>query len=230
MGLKLLAVCGLALLMTIPALFVFFLLADRTSRAEGVVREISQLVGGRQTFLGPVIAIPYSLPAPPVASGQPPAAPATGVHVIYPVTASATAATRSEVRTRSLFSVPVYRADLRFRADFDLTGLPRELPQGATADLNRAELVLGASDARGAQADILVTLPGRKVALAPASSLASGFSLIAPGDDRAAPPGPRELTFFAAPAADLLQAGGRFQALATASFSGAQRLALLPYG
>ena len=62
MGLKLLLVCALALLMSIPALFVFAILADRTNRAEEVTQELGQLSGGPQTFLGPVLAVPYRVP------------------------------------------------------------------------------------------------------------------------------------------------------------------------
>ena len=50
-GLKLLLVCVMAVLMSIPALFVFLLLNDRTHRAEQVTEDVSQVVGGAQTFL-----------------------------------------------------------------------------------------------------------------------------------------------------------------------------------
>ena len=63
MGLKLLIVCALALVMTIPALFVDDLVDERTHRATDVVKEISSHVGGQQTFLGPTLAIPYDIPA-----------------------------------------------------------------------------------------------------------------------------------------------------------------------
>lgn len=52
MGVKLIVVCGLALLMTIPSFFVWGLVNDRTKRAEDVVKEISGHVGGPQTSLG----------------------------------------------------------------------------------------------------------------------------------------------------------------------------------
>lgn len=58
MGLKLIVVCGLALLMIIPALFVGGLVEDRTKRAADVIKEISGHVGAQQTFLGPTLAIP----------------------------------------------------------------------------------------------------------------------------------------------------------------------------
>lgn len=238
MGLKLLAVCGLALLMTIPALFVFFLIGDRTDRARQVVGEISALVGGRQTFLGPVVALPYTLPVAPVPAqpGQPgqPATVQSAVHVIYPLQAASTAATTSEVRNRSLFSVPVYRADIRMRSAFDLTGLPRDLPPGAVPDWSRAELVVGASDARGAQSDVVLSLPGRRVAAIPASTLTSlsinrsqsmnGVVSYPEGADESG------LQFFAVPAPDVLRPDARFQAEAAMTFSGAQRIAFLPHG
>src|SRR6185369_16676269 len=69
-GLKLIVVCGLALLMTIPALFVGGLIEERTSRQSSVIREIAQYVGGQQTFLGPTLAVPYTVPATENASAQ----------------------------------------------------------------------------------------------------------------------------------------------------------------
>ena len=63
MGVKLLVVCGLALVMIIPSFFVQGLLADRTSNEAEVVRDISSHVGGQQTVLGPVLAVPYIIPA-----------------------------------------------------------------------------------------------------------------------------------------------------------------------
>ena len=62
MGLKLIVVCGLALLMIIPSFFVSGLVDERTNRAADVIKEISGLVGGQQTFLGPTLAIPYHIP------------------------------------------------------------------------------------------------------------------------------------------------------------------------
>lgn len=57
-GLKFLLVCALVALMSIPALFMFALVYDRSSRADQVRAEIGEAVGGKQAFLGPVIAAP----------------------------------------------------------------------------------------------------------------------------------------------------------------------------
>src|ERR1700753_3655193 len=75
MGIKLVVICGLALLMSIPAFFVDHLVDERTSRAGSVVDEVSSRVGGQQTFLGPTLAIPYDVP-----SSTPTAQPTHGVY------------------------------------------------------------------------------------------------------------------------------------------------------
>src|SRR5258708_5181681 len=84
MGLKLLMVCALAMLMSLVALSVWAILIDRTNRAESVSDEISSLIGGPQSFAGPMLAIPYTLPAAAPVQGQPTPQPTTGVYVVFP--------------------------------------------------------------------------------------------------------------------------------------------------
>src|SRR5271169_6261010 len=115
MGIKLFIVCGLALLMAIPAFFVSGLVDDRTKRAEDVVKEISSHVGGPQTFLGPTLAIPYSVPPQ-----SPSEITRHGIYLVFPAQGSAAVKTATEERHRSLFRVPVFQADMKFDATFDL--------------------------------------------------------------------------------------------------------------
>src|SRR5580704_16955470 len=84
MGVKLIVVCGLAVSMTIPGLFVRGLVKDRTERAAEVVGQIREYAGGQQTFLGPTLAIPYksALPLPSISSQR-------GTYLIFPTAASA---------------------------------------------------------------------------------------------------------------------------------------------
>jgi inner membrane protein len=224
MGLKLLLVCALALVMSIPALFVFALLGDRTSRAEEVTREIGGLVGGPQTFLGPVIAVPYT--TPPGKAGE---APGHDTLLIFPARGDATVASRTELRQRSLFKVPVYKADLAFAAHFAIPAdVQKRAPNDATLDWSRAEFVIGASDTRGAQSDVTLTVAGRSLAVAPAV----GVDDLRPGGDTPedARLGGGGLRLFGATAAGLAQPGATFDAAAKMRFSGATRLAILAYG
>src|SRR4029077_5850050 len=101
-------VCGLALLMIIPSLFVGGLVEDRTKRASDVIKEISSHVGAQQTFLGPTLAIPYSIPPrSSVDSAK------HGMYLVFPTQASAVLKITTEERRRSLFTVPVFQADLK---------------------------------------------------------------------------------------------------------------------
>jgi len=218
MGVKLIVVCGLALLMTIPALFVGALVEDRTQRAAEVIREISGHVGGQQTFLGPTLAIPYHIP-PQSAVDQA----KRGVYLVFPVRAAASVKTATEERRRSLFKVPVFQADLKLDATFDLAGVPSAAPQAAELDWSRAEIVVGVSDARGALADAMLTADGKTSTLVPAES-ATDISMGGDQNQHI------KLTLFGTRIEGLAKPNAQFNVTSTLRFSGAQRIAVLAYG
>lgn len=222
MGPKLLLVCGLAVLMTVPALLVFLLIYDRTSRAEQVVKDVGGLVGGRQTFVGPVLAVPYTVSAPSPAQGQPAQPPSSGTYLIYPAQADVAVDSKSEVRRRSLFQVPVYRAKLEFRTRFDLAGAPRSALANATLNWERAEWIVGMSDPRGAQADIGLRVDGRPLPLAPSEVLGDI------GQAEASGPTDVRLRFFGARSGGAPTGSPAVDT--TLRFSGASRLTVLPFG
>jgi len=212
MGLKLLLVCGLALLMTIPSFFVDNVVEERTQRAKDVIGEISGRAGGQQIFLGPTLTVPYSIPS--IYKG---ASPTLGVYVVFPAKGDASVKVHTEQRHRSLFKVPVYQAELKFDATFDLTGIPAAAPAGAMLDWARAAIVIGVSDARGAQADGTLTVNDKTSTLIPAENI---------GEDNQRLP----LAYFGVKASDLAQPNATFNVTANLRFSGAQRLAVLAYG
>ena len=211
MGLKLLLVCGLALLMAIPSLFVDSVVEERTMRAKGVIEEISGRAGGQQTFLGPSLSIPYSVPSPYKG-----ASPTLGVYVVFPARGDASIKVRTEERRRSLFKVPVYQADLKFDATFDLTGVPSAAPAGAELDWTRARIVIGVSDARGALADGTLTVNGKTSTFAPAEIVADENARL-------------RLAYFDVRVSDVAKPNATFDVAANLRFSGAQRLAVLAY-
>jgi inner membrane protein len=219
MGVKLIVVCGLALVMTIPALFVESTIEDRTKRSQDVTREISQLVGGEQTFLGPTLAVPYKVPAGPASTSE-----YHGVYYIFPAQASAAVKTSTEERRRSLFKVPVFQADLKLDSTFDLTEAPNAAPAGAELDWKGAEIVAGVSDSRGALADATLTAGEKTVVMAPAQNA----SYLAFGNDEAHPS--LRLTLFGVAPGETVKPGAKFSVSCAMKFSGAQRIAVLAYG
>jgi len=218
MGMKFLIVCGLALGMSIPALFVDSLVDERTGRANEVASEISNDVGGPQTLLGPTLAIPYTIPATKDTD-----APQTGTYFISPATANATFNTITEERRRSLFRVPVFKASVRLEAAFDLTGIPTNAPAGAQLDWTRAEFIVGLSDARGALSDATLIANGKLNTLLPART-APTLSL-SPDDSKHL-----QLTLLGITAAPLAAPDAKFNVTTNLSLSGARHLAVLAYG
>jgi inner membrane protein len=218
MGVKLIVVCVLAVFATIPAIYVGGLVEERTKRAAEVVKEISRHVGGEQTFLGPTLAIPYGIQ---LQSAHDPTR--RGFYVVFPTQASSVIKTMTEERHRSLFKVPVFQADLNFDATFDLTGVPRAIPQGAELDWSRAEIVVGVSDARGALADATLTLAEKTSTLVPAG-IAQDLSVGGDQSQRIKP------TLFGASAGSVAKPNAQFAVTSVLRFSGAQRISVLAYG
>lgn len=218
-GVKLIVVCILALAMAIPAIFVGGLVDDRTTRAAEVVRQISSYNGGPQTFLGPTLVVPYrSVPGHTVPSGSP-----RELYVVFPTTGSAAVKTRTEERRRSLFRVPVFQADLSFDATFDLNRTPAAVPPGVELDWDRAEVVVGVSDARGAMEDATLQVNGKNMVLAPAQNLAD----LVIGSDES---GRLKLTLLGAGVDEAVKPNGHFRVTSVLRFSGAQRVAVLAFG
>ncbi len=212
MGLKLLLVSGLALLTTIPSLFVNSLVEERTERAKDVMQEISGRAGGQEAFLGPSLSIPFSIPPPYKGASTTP-----GVYVVFPTKGEASVRVHTQERHRSLFRVPVYEAELKFDATFDLTGVPSAAPAGAELDWTRAGIVIGVSDPRGALADGTLTANGKTITFVPAENVGE--------------PNPRlPLAYFGARVSELIQPNSAFNVTANLRFSGAQRLTVLAYG
>jgi len=203
MGLKLIVVCALAVFLAIPAVFVHALVEDRMRRGAEVTRQISARSGGQQIFLGPTLIMPLS--------GL-----ARDTYVVSAAKASAVLRTATEPRRLSLFQVPVFKADLKFDAQFDLTGVPAAVPDGARLDWNRAEIVVGVSDPRGALADATLTTGGKTTELLPVD--------IGPGL------GGSKLAFFGAPVDEIAKPDAKFSVSALLRFSGAQRVAVLAWG
>jgi inner membrane protein len=212
-GVKLIVVCGLAVAMTIPGIFVGGLLEERTSRATAVIAQISGQIGGQQTFLGPTLIVPYKTSPRP---SQP--LTARDAYIVFPASASAVLKTATEERRRSLFKVPVFRADLTFEATFDLSGTPSTTPPGVELDWGRAEMLVGVSDARGALEDATLSANGKAMVMGPAQALPE-LTIGSEG---------RKLTLLGA-RVDAGR-GSRINVTASMRFSGAQRVAVLSYG
>jgi inner membrane protein len=219
-GGKALLVCLLAVLMAIPGLFVFALVADREHRAQTVTSEVSDLQGGSQQLLGPMLVAPYFIPA-----NGPNGHEERGWYVVSPEVGTANLAVRGSSLHRGIFEVPIYETTADLTAKFGPIPAQPNLPSGAVVDWKSARVVVGFSDLRGAKSDIVgafATSTGTStVTFAPSSGVSLGVGT--PSD------GSQGFGLVTAPA-DVVVAsasGGTFKT--SLRFTGAQRLSVLPF-
>lgn len=213
-GAKAILVCALAVLMAVPMLFVWLLVLDRANRSEQVVAEISEMQGGEQRVLGPLLVAPYVIPAASENEED-----RWGWYVLSPETGSAQADTTARVLKRGIFSAPVYEATVDLEARFVPPAATPNLPLGARVDWTRAQVVIGFSDLRGGRQDPVAAIAG------PAGETRATFAP-ATGIDLGAEPGRPDFGLMAAPAGALTQ-GGVFRT--RLAFTGAGRLSVLPF-
>ncbi len=226
-GGKALLVCALAVLMAIPGLFVWALVAERQHRAETAIEAVSNLQGGPQQVLGPVLVAPYTWVDPNNKQTQ------QAWYVVSPDEGTVAVNAHTETLHRGIFDVPTYNATADITAKFSpVPAAPEDLPPGAKIDWSSAQVVVGLSDLRGAKADVVGDFTGAAGKTALAFAPASGVSLGQPTQPtgvNALPANGQDFGLVGAPATPMVAAadGGVFHG--TLRFTGAQRLSVLPF-
>lgn len=219
-GLKLILVCALALMMAIPAGFVWVLFNARYHDAQAAIFEVADLRGGQQDLMGPAISVPYDRDVVVQVNNINQVQTQTGRMVLYAETGTANATLATEVRKRGLHDVPTYLASVDFAATFDPARLTAEAPSGARLRWNEARVYMSMSDLRGAK-DARVTIGGRTLEMAPVEAPAGEGSL-RPSMAAGLLAAPLDWTLETPPASP-------FQARALLQLSGAQRVSLAAF-
>ena len=211
-GMKLLLVCVLALFMSIPAMFIYQIIYDRSERAQDAAALVSQRYGGQQTAMGPQLLIPYMTQK---TNEDGVLEDTREFALIHPETGQATGDIRSETKTSGIHEIPTYAADIRFRAEFSRDRVVQNLPADARIQWDDAYLVIGLSNPRASTGTTEITLNGNP--LTPSFSLPDGSDL------------PRDHRFMVAPVSPLRSDLDRFDVTASVSFTGATRFSVAPF-
>ncbi len=153
-GLKLLLICGLILLMSIPALFVYFVVYDRSSRADKTRDQIAQAAGGAQRLIGPVLAIPVET------LDKQGRWVVTDIAFIFAENGSASSSFDVTTRHKSLYAMQVYTGKIDFQAHFDLSMLKAIGDEDTRLLTKQGRILLGLSDRRGALGDAWLDIEG----------------------------------------------------------------------
>ena len=218
-GLKLLLVCALALVMAIPALFVYGVVHERTLGARQAMTEVAEKVGGNQTVLGPFLTVPYARAPNP----DKPETLIYGTAIAFAETGTVAANVTVEERKRGIYLVPVFEAQMEMDAVFDPQALRDALPYDAVPVWSDARIYTGVADIRGLRGDLVLTANGERLAVEPATS--SGYR--EPGEYNPVPASAVRLA--AAELAGLETREGPLTISLSLGISGAERLALAPF-
>ena len=223
-GGKALLVFLLALLMSVPGLFVYGLVAEREHRANGVMAEVSNLRGGPQTLVGPLLIAPWSAPS---SDGK---SVVNGWYIVSPREGSVDLTVKSSTLHRGIFDVPVYDAGARIKASFDPPPLSVAAPGGGRIDWSRAVFVLAFTDLRGARQDVAANFNagagGAVLEFIPTSTMDIGGPAANGPDGQ---PVSASFGLVTASAAPFIAAGKGGVLTASLEFTGAQRLAVAPF-
>jgi inner membrane protein len=172
---RLCAIGFLVLLLQIPVLMISGLVAERQARRDAAVADVSAKWGNAQTIVGPALVIPYTHRWTEVSTA--------GVQVTRSEERTATflpsrlrfrGALDSEMLSRGIFSIPVYK--LTLNVDGAFAGIrPADLGIDPAAMMwDRARLALRISDVRAIQEQIRVTWNARDWPFLPGSGWNEG--------------------------------------------------------
>jgi len=190
--LRLVSVAFLALLLQIPILMIGSLVKERQDRRDEAVEEVSSKWGKTQSITGPALVVPYMVRWNEVgANGQQIPRTESRRATFLAEKLEVHGRLDSEVRSRGIFSIPVFKLALTVTGEFrrpDLSELGVESPVVAW---NHAQLALGISDTRAIQEQTSVTWNGREIAFLPGTAdfqeVGTGIHALVgatPGEDR----------------------------------------------
>ncbi len=177
-GVKLVIAVFIAVALMVPLLMVYGLLWDRQQQAETAQASIGQGWGGQQTIGGPVIVIPYRATETQTVqeNGRDVTRTVNTIRNLYlsPQANKADVVIKPEKRKKAIYETVVYESQIAGSADFVL---PADIARYGVARealmLDRAEVRLGISDARGLVDGNSLSVNGTPAALQPGKGLAS---------------------------------------------------------
>lgn len=153
---------ALTLLMLIPALFVMNLVSEREARQKEVTQEISSKWAAPQTLTGPYLYLPYKITVA-YKDGK------TGIVdkslFLLPENLQVNGTITPETRSRSIYTVLLYKSDIKNTGNF-LLQLPKDITP-AMINFSEVKVCFGIRDFKGIQEKITIRLNGSSYELSP---------------------------------------------------------------
>jgi inner membrane protein len=166
--LRLLLVGFLALLLQIPIGMINGLVSERQERRDAAMVEVSSKWGNTQSTTGPALVVPYTHRWTEATSGGGQVARSETRHAIFlPQQLRANGVIDSEIRSRGIFAVPVYRLRLTVEGEFARPNVSELGIDPSAVAWSRAQLAVGVSDIRAIQQETAVSWNGQSISFLP---------------------------------------------------------------
>lgn len=172
-GWRFASVAALTVIMFVPLIAVSFVIQDRASYQSMAVREVSKLWGGPITLSGPFLVIPVERQRTRTVTDKDGATRTESFIernnpvVLMPELLEISANTQSEVRTRGIFTVPVFTSDLVIGFRFDTDRVASVIASRETVLWEKATLAIYMPRTRSFAGHAVLEAGSRKLDLEP---------------------------------------------------------------
>jgi inner membrane protein len=146
---KFIIIILLILALTIPLLFTALMVSERARYAAKAKAEIGQSWGGEQTLRGPFIIVPTERERTVRTRNDTRTEKVREFAVFLPEQLEARPVVRTELRSRGIFEVPVYRSEIGFSGHFTAPEMRKITAPGTEVLWPEAVLAVLISDVRG---------------------------------------------------------------------------------
>jgi len=163
---RIFGIAVLIMLLQIPIFKIDGLISERRSTRDSAVAEVTQKWGGKQVLKGPQIIVPYLAEAKqregaPWITNQ-------KVHyaIFLPESLDASIKIESEIRYRSIYGIPLYRAWIELKGEFDQTKMSA-VAETENLQWDKARFVIAISDPKSVKGESTLQLGGKAITLEP---------------------------------------------------------------
>ena len=146
---KFVVICILVLLLSIPLLFAYALIHERQGFAGNAQSEIGNLWGGQQTLRGPVLAVPVIHTRRVKRGKETEERQVRRIAIFLPEDLKIRPVVRTEMRSRGIFTIPVYRSEIAVEGRFIAPETRQYASPSSELLWNEAVMAVTLSDVRG---------------------------------------------------------------------------------
>ncbi|MEL7430100.1 MAG: cell envelope integrity protein CreD, partial [Pseudomonadota bacterium] len=157
-GVKFVLIGVITLALLVPAMLVWGLVEERSSRAERVATDIAQGWGASQTLNGPYLVLPYRI----TERINNKMTAVTRYAILSPEELTVESDVDVEERKKSIYRTQLYHLKATMKGAFDAAYLEEIKARGGVVNPDGAFLALGVSDMTGFRSDVMVSIAGAK--------------------------------------------------------------------